>query len=609
MFIACVCISGLPADLTADMAGRERTVLSMLNDAYERGDIDYETALVDQVLSIFEPQYVKDKYGLEGLQPDKCATSLFMEIRANWKRLSPATQDTLLPYLLRPTEPGSPEPYGHAYTTTAQYFDSPGEHFRIWYVSTTDDAPSLSDVNPADGVPDWVNRCAEICDEVWEMVVDSLGFQAPPQDGSWYPAGQDYGGSSRYDVYIEDLGQSIFAYTQSEYGYSGSRSATSYIVLDDDYWWYPSYNQGRVPLDAMKVTVAHEFFHAVHFGYDALDTDDRWWMEISSVWMENTVYDDVDDYIAYLPSFFNDPGIPLDEFNGRHEYGSGIWAMFLDQKYGVDIVRSIWEYCVTTKALQAAQTALADRGSSLAEAFQLFTVWNYFTGSRANQDLYYDEGDKYPTVTFKNRHIQYPASGEGTIDHLAADYIGFIPMGATDSLFTSFAGAPASWGLTAIDYQSSTVHAVNDIALNANHEGFHTTPSWSNFIEVVLIPCITNISGSNFSCTYQAAADSCIYCEDALMQSYPNPFRMQEQETVYFPFSLSGASAGVTITVRTLEGDIVWQSESLDLGRAEYTKRVHWDGKNGGERVGSGIYIYTIQAGDFIATRKMALIR
>jgi flagellar hook assembly protein FlgD len=35
-------------------------------------------------------------------------------------------------------------------------------------------------------------------------------------------------------------------------------------------------------------------------------------------------------------------------------------------------------------------------------------------------------------------------------------------------------------------------------------------------------------------------------------------------------------------------------------------KSAYWDGKNeAGEPVSSGIYFYTIQAGDFIATKKM----
>jgi len=39
-------------------------------------------------------------------------------------------------------------------------------------------------------------------------------------------------------------------------------------------------------------------------------------------------------------------------------------------------------------------------------------------------------------------------------------------------------------------------------------------------------------------------------------------------------------------------------------------KAAHWDGKNeAGEYVSSGIYFYSIQAGEFTATKKMLIAR
>jgi len=45
-------------------------------------------------------------------------------------------------------------------------------------------------------------------------------------------------------------------------------------------------------------------------------------------------------------------------------------------------------------------------------------------------------------------------------------------------------------------------------------------------------------------------------------------------------------------------------------GYAKTPKSAYWDGRNeSGEQVSSGIYFYTIQAGDFTATKKMIVAK
>ena len=61
----------------------------------------------------------------------------------------------------------------------------------------------------------------------------------------------------------------------------------------------------------MRVTAAHEFFHAVQFGYDYFE--DVWLMEASSAWVEDEIFDDIDDNRQYLAkSPLSSPAAPLD---------------------------------------------------------------------------------------------------------------------------------------------------------------------------------------------------------------------------------------------------------------------------------------------------------
>ena len=94
--------------------------------------------------------------------------------------------------------------------------------------------------------------------------------------------------------------------------------------------------------------------------------------------------------------------------------------------------------------------------------------------------------------------------------------------------------------------------------------------------------------------------------ETVLLPNYPNPFNPE----TWIPYHLANSSE-VTITIYDTRGSIVRQ---LNLGHQRegyYTSQsraAYWDGRNVvGERVASGVYFYTLIAGDFTATRKMLI--
>ncbi len=91
-----------------------------------------------------------------------------------------------------------------------------------------------------------------------------------------------------------------------------------------------------------------------------------------------------------------------------------------------------------------------------------------------------------------------------------------------------------------------------------------------------------------------------------LLTNYPNPFNPE----TWIPYHLAEPS-NVTLTIYAIDGKIV---RKLDLGHqaAGYYQRksraAYWDGRNSvGERVASGVYFYTLTAGEFTATRKLLI--
>ena len=95
---------------------------------------------------------------------------------------------------------------------------------------------------------------------------------------------------------------------------------------------------------------------------------------------------------------------------------------------------------------------------------------------------------------------------------------------------------------------------------------------------------------------------------DVLLANYPNPFNPE----TWIPYHLS-QGADVQLQIFSSTGQLI---RSLDIGHQEagiYANRAraaYWDGRNNlGERIASGVYFYSLQAGDYHAIRRMLIAK
>jgi protocatechuate 3,4-dioxygenase beta subunit len=93
-----------------------------------------------------------------------------------------------------------------------------------------------------------------------------------------------------------------------------------------------------------------------------------------------------------------------------------------------------------------------------------------------------------------------------------------------------------------------------------------------------------------------------------LLDNFPNPFNPE----TWIPYAIKDA-VDVNIMIHDVSGRLV---KTLSLGYRNpgyYTnkdKAAYWDGRNeAGEQVSSGLYFYTIKAGEYTATRKMLMLK
>lgn len=588
----------------------------------------YEQQLIERVKSVFSPQAA-----VEAPERPICATPIFLEVKANWDRLSAKTKKILESYTERPT-----------YNFTEYTYDTPEGHFKIHYVRDGDSAVYEPDKdNNVNGHPDWVDGVAAVLEHVWETEINAMGYNEPPSDSLNLDT-EDIGGDGRYDIYLLNLTyppNSYLGYTQSE-DLVSSTSVTSHVVLDNDYIGYV----GPIPhtqLEWLQVTAAHEFFHAVQMGYDGREYENDpfrpYWMEMSAVWMEDMVYDDVNDYLGYLPHFFNEPWLSLKTFRSRtdqHAYGSCVWPMYLQERFDTTIIRDIWEGCAQVAGdnvfdppgESATDKALPD-GVSFEDAFREFTVWNYFTGDRARIESYYSEGEAFPQVKVDDlhHHTTYPVfspSGPNHPENLGSNYVVFVPDSQLDTggVRIEFNGHEGDFVVSAVGYKSYP-HAPFDTSFI----GVAKIYDWMAYDQVVMIPAVVTRSPDDYWIyDYQAFHDSSLtgdYIppeEDRVLQNYPNPFLIKsESDRTFFPFILSSPSR-VRIDVFNLSGErirTIRPKRDIILSREEYTDLaslreldLFWDGRNEeGEYVSSGVYVYTFRTDRTTQVGKIVVIR
>jgi flagellar hook assembly protein FlgD len=92
------------------------------------------------------------------------------------------------------------------------------------------------------------------------------------------------------------------------------------------------------------------------------------------------------------------------------------------------------------------------------------------------------------------------------------------------------------------------------------------------------------------------------------LQNYPNPFNSDP----WLPYQLAKENP-VTIRIYNLKGQLI-HLINLGLKKAGIyltkDRAAYWDGRgNLGEKVSSGVYYYTLQVGEFTATRKLVMMK
>lgn len=308
----------------------------------------------------------------------------------------------------------------------AQALDT--EHFRVHYTLEGEDAVPADDEN-GDGNPDYVEEVGRALEYSWFAAIEHFGWAAPPPDN-------DLGGDDRYDVYLQNIMDEEYAgYTDTDGDNSvigdnpntpdliEDASTHSHIVLDNDYREYgESPSPGISVLDYMRSTAAHEFNHAVQFGYDGTEPHD-WVWEATATWMEEESFDSINEVRGTLEAVFKSPDSCQLSEGGEdrwedvdHWYGMWIFIRYLSEHYGHEAVLRLWELIASHDGYAAWDALMDENHTTFEDLFRDYSV------ALLTRD--FEEGLSYPVVRLEGRtgvgQTFVPQDG---VQQLGADYI------------------------------------------------------------------------------------------------------------------------------------------------------------------------------------------
>jgi hypothetical protein len=511
----------------------------------------------------------------DSAESGKCGFSLMAEIAIHWQDLTDLQKAHIGMQLKAPEMQSS--------------VLSPKGYFRIHYDTSGTHRVELTDTG-GNGIPDYIDSVGVIFDYVWEFEIDNLGYD-PPGSAMMLGSGTQ---PQPYNVYVRNIGTQYYGYTAWNQDDRVDRNTAAptyntYIVINTIYDGF--YTTG---LNAVRVTAAHEFHHAIQLATYGLWSSDIFFYEITSTWMEDVVYPGVNDYYQYLPSIF-DANVYTSSFSESGSirmYGRALWGHMMENKYGSDIMRRKWELIRSIPPLRAMQQALAEAGASFEQELAEFNMWLFYTGYRARPDKYFPKAVEYPVLQLKSSPVLHSGQTIISAGNIRSQTLHFhsVITEAGDTLYF-------------------LISNVNPSQIN-NNLAFNLIVSDTR--------SRTGAVGTKSGLWYLLETDTLSHWRVLALETgepvlaegislFPNPFVLPS--TPSLSFVIEGADHTAELYIYSSSMRLV-RKDAFDtiehLGRT----LIRWDGRDDrGDYVSSGVYVYVLRVGDEISKGTFTVIR
>ncbi len=484
---------------------------------------------------------------------------------------------------------------------------SPSGRFELHYETAGPDSVPSEDVDPANGIPDYVERCAEYADFSWTALVDSLGFTAPelPSDGT-------------YDI-------SFMNWPIGVYGVALLSGTTTEIVIHSNFAgpaWGLNDDPDGPALGRAKVTLAHELRHASQF------TNNGWteglWTELDATWVEDIVYPLTNDYLGFIDNLSNSqldaPWVRLDDDDGDEgSYEDCLWQHYLSGEYGEDLLVQLW----ADRAMNPEEDmhdsytdALKSVNTDWPESYASYLEWCWFTGTRWVDGFGFPDAQAMWRMELRESAVNtYPFLATDVVDRLAGHPRRFNKGSAVGNPRILFDADDSVSGLTlsVIVRRPDTSFTIVRPALDSGNACDYVVPEI--FPDLSYVAVIVT-SGD----PAQAPAGYTLEVKDEMVTGVPALLGAGAPHLALEPprpnpssgavrFAWTQPTAGAPdVRIVDVGGRVVRRLPSAEVaaGRHEGT----WDGRDeSGRLLANGVYWVRVEHGRRVTARPVTLLR
>ena len=439
-----------------------------------------------------------------------------------------------------------------------------------------------------EGIIDFANEVATAADSSQRYTVDIMNFRNHIPDSDML-----------YDIYIKQLPNGSYGWNCPD-----GNDGASWVVIDDD---YIGANYSTSGLDAMKISIAHEYFHAIQRAYVPVPGQNSFFYELSSIWIEDLIYPDINDYIffsQYGDDYFSNPERNMNSYNG---YGLGLYGHYLNEIYDNQIMQRIWEEYsfisqndnLDNESVFDAIDSVLDNGvfnynSTFVDTWLDFNSRNLFNGIQNSEFHYYSDQFSFNPISTNPVQIDTIQSISRTLNNRSVKINSFYPYDIS---------------IINIQNNSNSNTVKGNICILSDHNSidnignsFQTDIISSN--DVLNAVYISDLNSNESEILLSSTFLDLNFSDDIYI--YPNP--TDEEGNLTLRFNSGIKSENILLKLYNLNGQLL---KNVNLGSINYTtddyniKTVNLFNKN----FSSGIYILSFHIENKIVNKKVTLLK